>query len=368
MRNDLGLWVEVDLAKVRSNVANLKALLNPQTRLLAVVKANGYGHGDAAVAAAAIDGGAEWLGVARVDEGASLRRSGITHPILLLAEPPIGLVKRAVELELTPTIYTPAIAQEFSNSRSYREITVHIKVDTGMHRYGVDPAEIDLVLERVHSLDGLRVGGLWSHFAVADDALDPFTEVQLERFLHISESAKLPAQTLLHMGNSAAAISFPKAHFDMVRTGIAIYGIYPSSQLTDKVSLEPVMELKSRVGLVKRHLKGESLSYGQRYTLGQDANVATIPCGYADGLSRALSNRGEVLVRGRRYRICGTITMDHFLIDVRDDQVEIGDEVVIIGRQGDEQITAYELAERLDTIPYEIVCGVNSRVPRIYLN
>lgn len=368
MRDDLGLWVEVDLARIRSNVTNLKAHLTPGTRLLAVVKANGYGHGDAQVAAAAVEGGADWLGVARVEEGASLRRHGILQPILLLAEPPIGAIKRAIELELTPTIYTETAAEEFAKSASFREISVHVKVDTGMHRYGVDPTEINTFLKRIAGMQGLQIGGLWSHFAVADDVLNPFTAQQLERFLRICKEVTLPRNALLHMGNSAAAMSFPKAHLDMVRTGIAIYGIYPSNELTDKVAIEPALELKSRIGLVSRHGKGEAISYGQRYTLERDANIATIPCGYADGLRRALSNRAEVLVGGHRYPICGTITMDHFMIDAGDDQIEIGDEVVIIGRQGEENITAYDWAEMLETIPYEVVCAVSSAVPRVYLN
>jgi alanine racemase len=367
---DSSLWAEVDLGRVRRNVANLKRLPAPGCRLLAVVKANGYGHGDAQVAGAALDAGADWLAVARVQEAKSLREAGIDAPVLLLAEPHPSAISQAVELGVTPTLYTSATAKAFAEAaeRAGKKIKAHVKIDTGMHRYGVQPEDAIRFFDEVASLPGVEVEGIWSHFAVAEDVLNPFTKQQFTKFMDVLEDFGSRTDGLIkHMANSAATMTFPEAHLDMVRAGIAVYGIHPSADLEDRVELKPAMSFKSRVGLVKRLPAGEAISYGQRYTLERDANVATVPCGYADGLSRALTNQGEVLIRGRRYTISGTITMDHFLVDVGDDEVEKGDEVVILGEQGDQKITAHEIAQRLGTIPYEVICGIGARVSRVYL-
>lgn len=367
--DDLPLWAEIDLGRISRNVSRLKGFLQPGTRLLVVVKAGGYGHGDVQAARAAQDGGADWLGVARVGEGEALRQAGIDSPILLLAEPPPAAVDQAISLELTPTVYSRAIVELFSRSMRGRggDLAVHIKVDTGMHRYGVAPQAAVRFWDEVGSLPQLEIAGIWSHFAVAEDVLNSFTKQQYSTFLDVLEAlGPRTAGAIRHLANSAGAITFPEAHFDMVRSGILAYGIHPAPDLSGMVELEPAMSFKSRVGLVKRLHAGEALSYGQRYTLSSESYVATVPCGYADGLRRALSNNAEVLIRGKRYPICGNITMDHFLVDTGDDEVEPGDEVVLMGAQGDDFIGAHEIAERLNTIPYEVVCGISARVPRIY--
>jgi len=367
--DDLALWAEIDLDAVKGNVERLKNLLSPGTALLAVVKAGGYGHGDVEAARAALEGGADWLGVARVHEGAALRDAGITCPILLLAEPPPGAIEQAVRLHLTPTIYSKDCAAAFSSaaSRAGRQVSAHIKVDTGMHRYGVLPEDLQAVCDFAGRLEGLHVTGIWSHFAVAEDVLNPFTTKQFASFqVAVSSLGPVANGWTRHIANSAGTITMPKAHLDMVRCGIAIYGIHPSPALQTQIDLKPAMSLKSRVGLTKTIKKGEPISYGQRYVMPADGLVASIPCGYADGLRRALSNNCEVLVRGKRYPVCGTVTMDHFMINAAEDLLEAGDEVVIIGSQGEDRISAQEIANRIDTIPYEIVCGINSRVPRLY--
>lgn len=371
IRGDLPIWVEVDLGCIRRNAARLKGLVRPGTLLLAVVKANGYGHGDAQVARAAVEGGADWLGVARVEEGASLRAAGIFKPILLMAEPPVAQAAWAVDLDLVPTLYTARGADAFSEAAraAGRTVPVHVKIDTGMHRYGVAPEDAIWLLDALEAAPELRVEGIWSHFAVAEDVLNPFTRKQLGCFLELLELLGPRAEgKIRHLSNSAGTITLPEAHLDMVRTGIAIYGIHPSPALADRVSLEPALSLKARVGLVKRLRAGEAISYGQRYVLEHDATVATIPCGYADGLRRALTNVGEVLIGGSRYPICGTITMDHFLVDAGQDRLEAGDEVVILGRQGADAISAQQIADRMGTIPYEVVCGFNTLIPRFYLD
>ena len=367
---DLPLWAEVDLAKIRRNVARLKALLSPGTRLLAVVKADGYGHGGPMAARAALDGGADWLGVARVHEGAALRQAGITAPVLLLAEPNARLIPRAVDLDLVPTLYTRETANQFAQAarQAGRSIPVHAKVDTGMHRYGLAPEAVSRFIDGINNTENLKIEGLWSHFAVAEDVLNPYTKHQFERYCDVlADLGPAAGKNLIrHLANSAGLMTFPEAHFDMVRTGIAVYGIHPSPDLRERVLLEPAMSFKSRVGLTKVLEEGESVSYGQRYAMPRRGLVATVPCGYADGLRRALTNTGDVLIRGCRYAIAGTVTMDHLMVDLGGDHAEVGDEVVMLGRQGTAEITAQEVADRLSTIPYEIVCGIGARVPRVY--
>ncbi|MGH2706598.1 MAG: alanine racemase [Actinomycetota bacterium] len=369
MTAELPVWVEVDLGSVRRNVERVRSMLSPGTRLLAVVKANAYGHGDVPVARAAVAGGADWLGVARPNEGAALRAAGIDVPILLLAEPTPRAVHQVPELGLVPTVYTIRTARALSDSAitSGRRLAVHVKVDTGMHRYGVPLPEVAGFFDQVTKLPGLEVQGIWSHFACAEDVLNPYTKEQHERFLDVLDELGPRANGLMrHLANSAGAITFPEAHLDMVRCGIVVYGIHPSPALRDRIDLEPALSFKSRVGYARRLPAGEALSYGQRFQLPRTATVATIPCGYADGLPRALTNTGEVLIRGRRFRISGAVTMDHFLVDAGDREIEEGDEVVILGRQGGEEILADEIAQRLGTIPYEVVCAISARVPRVY--
>lgn len=367
---ELTLWAEVDVGAVRRNAERLRALLSPGTALLAVVKADGYGHGAIPVARAALAGGAEWLGVARVHEGEALREAGITAPILLLAEPVAGAVGRAVALGLTPTLYTPETARRFAEAahQAARTIPVHVKVDTGMHRYGVAPESVPGFLEVLRREPALRVEGIWSHFAVAEDVLNPYTKAQFETFCDVLSGLGPAAGGLIrHMANSAALLTFPEAHFDLVRSGIAVYGIHPDPALAERLELEPAMAFRTRVGFTKTLAAGESVSYGQRYVMPAEGRVASIPCGYADGFRRALTNQGEVLIRGRRYRVAGSVTMDHLMVDAGDDELAAGDEVTLLGRQGNEAITAQEVATTLGTIPYEVVCGLSARVPRLYV-
>lgn len=334
-----------------------------------MVKANAYGHGEVEAARAAVEAGADWLGIARVEEAAALRRAGIRKPILLLAHPPADAAGAAVELGLTPTLYTEPTARAFSREAVARgsRIQVHMKVDTGMHRYGVAYHEAEPFMNLVRSMQGLELSGIWTHFAVAEDVSNAFTAHQFKLFARLMDRLGPKASGLIrHMANSAATLTYPDAHYDMVRTGLAIYGVHPVPGLSASSGLEPAMSLHSRVGMTKRLRAGEAVSYGQRYIMPEDGFVSTVPCGYADGLRRALSNTGEVLVRGRRYLIAGTITMDHFLVDTGEDELQVGEEVVILGRQGEQCVTAQEMAGKMDTIPYEVLCGISARVRRIY--
>lgn len=367
-------WAEVDRAAIRHNTRLLVERVAP-AQVCAVVKAHGYGHGPVQVADAALRAGATWLGVALVEEGAHLRAAGqFTEPILLLSEPPCSQMDDVVAHGLTPTLYTPAAvdaaAKAVAASARREPLPVHVKVDSGMHRVGASPdAAVRLALA-VHDSPELRLEGLWTHLAVADEPDHPFTTTQVQRFdAAVDELAAHGVRPqLLHAANSAAALTRPDARYDMVRCGIALYGLTPSPQLDGVADLHPALALKARVALVKRVDAGEAVSYGLRYRLDTVSHVVTVPMGYADGVPRRLGAvGGEVLIGGRRRPIAGTVTMDQITVDCGDDDTVVaGDEVVLIGRQGEEEISAWDWATRLDTIAYEIVSGISRRVPLDY--
>jgi alanine racemase len=358
---------EIDLEAVRHNVRSLK----PATaELLAVVKANAYGHGDAEVAAAALEAGATRLGVALVEEGIALRERGIEAPILVLSEFPRGSEADALAARLTPAVYSrDGVAAIAEGARALDlRVAVHLKIDTGMHRVGVWPPSDALGVARAALDAGLEIEGLWTHFACAESD-EEATRGQLATFLEIRDS--LAAAGIIagmhHAANSAGTLRFPEAHLDLVRPGVALYGVDPGGGLAAAAGLRPALSWRSEVTMVKRLAAGERISYGWRYALERDTWIATVPVGYEDGYPRALSNRADVLIGGRRRRVAGSVTMDQLLVDVGDDEVHEGDEVVLIGTQGDERITANELAEHAGTIGYEIVTSIGARVPRVHV-
>jgi alanine racemase len=354
--------VEVDLDAIRHNVRTLRPA---GTQLMAVVKADAYGHGDVAVARAALEAGASWIGVALVEEGVRLRDAGIDAPILVLSEFPPGSEPAAIAAGLTPSLYSDAALERVSAAAAGREIGVHVKVDTGMHRAGVYPPEATTAfVERVAS-SGLRLEALWTHYASSSED-EKTTLVQLECFLEVVGDVRAAghAATLLHTANSGATILYPETHLDLVRTGIAMYGLDPAPGVTDGLGLRPALSWRSRVAATRRLPAGERVSYGHRYRLERDSNVATVPVGYADGYPRTLSSRADVLIRGQRCRVAGSVTMDQLIVDCGDVPVGSGDDVVLLGNQGDETIGADQLARQADTIGYEIVTGIGSRVPR----
>lgn len=360
--------VEVDLDAVAHNTRQMARLVAP-ARLCAVVKADGYGHGAIAVSEAVLDAGASWLGVALVEEGAVLRKAGIEAPILLLSQPRTADIDAAVRYGLRLTLYTHDGIQTVAAATRGRPTKVHIKVDSGMNRVGAAPGDVVALAREVVEARDLELEGLWTHCAIADEPADPFTEVQLDRFdeaVRALRDAGLDP-TMRHAANSAAAIDRPRARMDLVRVGIALYGIAPSSALADRVDLRPALSLRSEVSFVKRVRAGEGISYGLRHRFESDTTVATVPIGYADGVPRGLSRAGgEVLIAGRRHPIVGVVTMDQLMVDCGDDDVGVGDEVTLLGVQGDQCITAQHWADALETIPYEVVCRIGPRVPRHY--
>jgi alanine racemase len=358
----------VDLGAIRHNVRTLKP---KGSEVMAVVKANGYGHGSVQVARAAQSAGAQWLGVALVEEGVDLRDAGLAGPILVLTEFPPGSEKEALAAGLTPSLYTDEGLDRLTEAAGAlgRRVGVHVKVDTGMHRVGIDPARLVPFVSRLLEA-GLELEGLWTHFAKSEEMADPFTWWQLQRFTRAMADLRgagvIPRYR--HAANSAAIMSQPQAHLDLVRLGIAMYGLCPSHDLAEAARrLRPALSWKSAVTMVKRVDAGEAISYGLTYTVQRASTIATVPVGYADGYSRLLGGKAEVLIGGRRYPVAGTVTMDQFMVDCGDERVAPGDEVVLIGGQGDEQITADDVAGWMGTINYEVVCGLSERVPREYV-
>jgi alanine racemase len=369
-------WAEIDLGAIRHNAAVLAEVAAP-ARLCAVVKAGGYGHGAAAVARAALEGRASWLAVALVEEGLELRAAGVTAPILLLSQPIPAAMPEVVAASLTPTVYTEAgleALRQAARAASARGFPVHVKVDTGMHRVGADPVAAVALAAAVGSDAALRLEGFWTHFAIADEIDDPYTTEQLARFdaAVASLAARGIRPPVLHAANSAGAMWHPPSRYGLVRCGIALYGLAPCALGMHRPpvpDLRPALALKARVSHIQELRAGERVSYGLRYQLARDSIVATVPLGYADGVTRGLSAAGgEVLLGGTRRGIAGTVTMDQILVDCGPrSSVAVGDEVVLLGSQAGEHITAWEWAMRTGTIAYEVVCGVSGRVPRIYV-
>jgi alanine racemase len=361
----------VDLEAIRANVRSLAAAAAPAA-LLATVKADAYGHGAVPVARAAIDAGASFLGVAFVDEGIELRDAGIDAPILLFSEPPVTAAAAVVAYGLTPMVYTvhgiDALAKAVVDAGAPPH-AVHLKVDTGMHRVGCAAPDAVGLAELIAARDELEFEGLATHLAVADEPESGYTDEQLDAFDEIiaDVTTRVGRPALVHAANSAGLLAHERARYDLVRAGIALYGITPVDDAATDVALRPALSLHARVSYVKQLDAGARVSYGLRYTLPRAARIATVPVGYADGVPRALGAvGGEVLVHGVRRPIAGTVTMDQLLVDVGDLDVAVDDDVVLLGSQGGDHITADDWAERLDTIPYEVVTRLGSRLPRRY--
>jgi len=373
-------WAEISASAIAHNVRALKTVMG-EALLCAVVKANGYGHGAQLAARAAISGGADSLAVAIVDEGIELRGSGVSAPILLLAEIPPETIPDALSHSLTLTIGSleGAKAAVASAERLGGLHRVHVKVDTGMHRMGVDPAQVDEVVDVLVASPVIDLEGIYTHFSVADgsSAADrSFTKAQIDRFdeVVVALASRGVRPRLVHTANSAGALGYPEARRSMVRIGLALYGYLPeawlSSALEEKgLSLECALTLRAQVVAVRRVEAGERPSYGRRRATSAPSTIATVPFGYADGYPRRLFDAGaEVLINATRYPLAGNVTMDQLVIDCGDDDVKPGDDVVLLGRQGDEEITAEEWARRADTITWEILCGVGARVPRVLVD
>lgn len=364
---------EVDLDAIRHNVRQFRRHLPKSVRLMAVVKADAYGHGAVPAARAALSAGADSLAVAFLDEALELRAAGVSAPILVMGYTPPRAVGEAVRNDVTLTVYSEEVVEALGCqvAREGRSVDVHVKVDTGMGRIGLLEEDFPAFLRHFARFPRLRIGGVYTHFACADEPDKGYTHFQHRRLLRFLDQLREAGMDtpLVHCSNSAAAIALPEYRHALVRIGIGMYGYYPSEELNRRViRLKPALTLKTRIVRLKRPPKGTGISYGKTVTVDGSRWIATIPVGYADGLSRRLSNRGSALVKGRRVPIVGRVCMDQTMLDVTEAMpVSVGDEVVLYGRQGDEVICVDEVARLLDTISYEVTCAVGWRVPRVYL-
>jgi len=365
-------WAEIDLDAVAHNARQLKQRAGEQAELIAVVKANAYGHGVVAVARAALQAAASRLAVVRTLEGVQLRRAGIEAPILLMGYTLPAEAATLVRWRLTPTVNTWPQAQALSAAAAAAglSLSVHIKADTGLGRFGLLPEEVVDFAQALVQLPGLHLEGFYTHFAVADAADKTYTRRQFSLYCELlarleGVGISIP---LRHVANSAATLHLPEMALDAVRCGIALYGLRPSAEVAPAVSLRPVMSLKSRVARLRTLPAGSSISYGRTYTTTRPTEVALVPAGYGDGYHRLLSNRGAVLIGGRRAPIVGRVCMDQFVVDVSGIAgVQQDDEVTLFGRQGEATITAEEVAGWADTINYEVTTSILPRVTRVYL-
>ena len=358
----------VNVAAIERNVARLRRELRPEGpgTLCAVVKADGYGHGAVPAARAALAGGAGWLAVVAATEARTLRDAGIDVPILVMG----ALTPGELDVALAAGADVVAWDERFVAAVAARGGgAVHVKLDTGMGRLGTrDPAVATTVAEAAAAAPGVRLAGAMTHFATADDPHDPFMHEQLARFVAWVQPLRAAhPEIVVHAANSAATLRDPATHFDLVRVGVAIYGLDPFGEDPAAQGLEPALELSSYVSAVKPVAAGESVGYGRRFVAGVPTHVATVPIGYGDGVRRGLTNNADVLVRGRRLALVGTVSMDNITLDAgAPPAADTGEEAVLIGVQGGEQILAEEVARRLGTINYEVTCGLLPRVPRLH--
>lgn len=364
----------VDLDAIASNIKNIRAKVDKNSGIIGIIKADAYGHGSVETAKVLLDNGADWLAVAVVDEGLNLRKNGITAPILLLGYTPELRLNDVINNGFIQTVYSYDTAKKLSEAASAlgKKAVIHIKIDTGMGRIGyrVNEESADEIV-KISKLPNIDVNGMFTHFSTADEADKSYTLEQYNKFVKMNDMLEkrglhIPVK---HAANSAAIMDFDNMMFNMVRPGIILYGAYPSDEVKkENLSLSPAMSIKTHVSYVKDVNEGDSISYGRKYTAPSKRRIATIPVGYADGFIRAYSKGGKVLVRGEYAPIVGRICMDQFMVDVTDiDGVEVNDEVVLMGRQGDKEITADFIASVLDTINYEVFCTLSKRVPRQYI-
>jgi len=368
-------WAEINLDNIAHNVREIRRITNKKAEIMGVVKADAYGHGVMEVVKTLLDNGVTSLAVSMLDEALQLRKFGVEVPILILNYTDPARAKEIILNNVTQTVFSHDLAKALSDAaiRLGRKVKIHIKIDTGMTRVGFMPgySAVKNVVE-ISKLPGIIIEGLFTHFASADEKDRSYTNMQFERFMSIcTELNRIGVYIpIKHAANSAAIIQYAEMHLNMVRPGIILYGMYPSDDVDkSKIDLKPAMELKANIILVKDVEKGASISYGRVFTTGRESRIATIPIGYADGYSRVLTNKGKVLVNGEIAPIVGRICMDQCMVDITGikKEVNVGDDVVLIGKQGEKAITAEDVAVQVGTVNYEITSIIGKRIPRVYL-
>ena len=363
---------EINLDAIHENVVNAKALTKPGTKLMAIIKADAYGHG-AVMVAHTLEDVADAYGVAILEEGIELRQSGINKPILILGYTPAPLYPAMIKYDIATAVFEYDMAERMSEAAEKigKKAKVHIKLDTGMSRIGFKQDDESLeVIKKIAKLPGIEIEGCFTHFATMDEKDKTKSMKQFERYMYFVKRIEDSGITIpvKHVSNSAGIIEKQEVNLDMVRDGICVYGMYPSDEVDKtKLKLTPAMEIKSYVSFVKTLEAGVEIGYGGTYTTTKETTVATIPVGYADGYSRALSNRGRVLIKGKSFPIIGRVCMDQFMVDISElPEIRQGDEVTLVGRDSDEYISIEEVADMSYSFNYEFVCDIGKRIPRVY--
>ena len=361
---------EIDLSAIQYNIRQITRKVG-KVRILGVMKANAYGHGIVQASEAVLEAGASYIGVALAEEGIELRKhTGV--PILVFSPPFEESLESYLRFDLEATITSLEAAHALNSvaRTAGKKAKVQIKIDTGMGRIGFFPEVAVDAIRAIANLDSLSIVGVYSHFATSDESNKEFARRQLSAFRNIVSAVRdLGINCIFHIANSGAVLDIPESYFDMVRPGIMTYGYYPSLETTESVEIKPAFTLKSNVVQVKNFKSGMSVSYGRKYFTKGSTRIAVVPIGYGDGYTRLLTGKASVLIRGKEYPVAGTITMDHLMVDVGNDfDVQPGEEVTLIGKSGEKQITAWDIASKLGTIPYEVLCMINNRVPRLYDN
>jgi alanine racemase len=364
-------FAEIDLEAIAQNIRAIKTRVHP-AQVMAVVKADGYGHGAAAVARAALENGATYLGVALAEEGIALRRQGFLEPILVFGGVFEEQLLDVLKYKLEVTVYADQLARALSKiAASFQQTArIHVKVDTGMGRVGVEWENAVKFIKQIKKLDGIDLHGLYTHFATSDERDKAYANLQFARFKEIiqqleNEQIQIP---LKHAANSGAILDLPETYLDMVRPGVMMYGYYPSTETTESIPITPAMTLKSRVSYIKQVPENTSISYGRKYITSKPTKIATIPLGYADGYNRLLTNRAQVTIRGKKFPLVGRVCMDLILVDIGlNNEIQVGDEVILFGKPEANAMTIYDICKLIETIPYEVTCWISSRVPRVYI-
>ncbi len=361
----------VNLSALSHNLGEIRGKVGRQVKILAVVKANAYGHGDVPVSRYIEKKYADYFGVAIVEEGKALRLAGMTKPILVFTLPVRNQIDPFFNYDLEPTICSveDAVLLDRAAQRRKKTIDVHLKIDTGMNRIGVKPTALETFLLGVARLRHIRFRSVYTHFATAEDKDKSFTLQQFELFQQCLDVLRKHGiePELTHCANSAAILDLPETYCTMVRPGLAMYGYLPARNGNKLLSLQPAMSLETSVALVKTIDTAESVSYGRKFVAPRRTRIATLPVGYGDGYSRLLSGKSDVLIHGKRFPVVGMICMDMMMVHVGDEDVSVGDRAILIGKDGGQEITCWDLAERIGTIPYEVMCSLSARIPRTYI-
>ncbi|TAL70550.1 MAG: alanine racemase [Bacteroidetes bacterium] len=358
------------------NLSNLKHNLNrirelaPNSKVMAIVKANAYGHGIVEISKSLEKFGVDYLGVAFADEGIIIKEAGVNVPVVVLVPTFPDEAKKFVEYDLQASVSTYEFVQELSAEaiKAGKRVPVHLCIGTGMNREGIQPVDTVQCMEKCNGMKNINFVGVCTHFATS--STDPvFVKRQLRLFNDTLDSLKQAGYSfsIIHTANSGAIANHPESHFSIVRPGMSIYGYPPIPELSDKFDVKPILTLKTKVVMMRRIRKGESVGYDRLFISPEPTTIATIPVGYGDGYFKTLTNKSQCLINGKRYNLVGTVCMDECMVDVGDDEINVGDEVVLLGKQGNEEITAFELANKIGTIQYEILTAISARVPRLYI-